>query len=356
MTLAPGHEYASLQTVRFASVESLKTGETWTLAVIGSQYLFHMNDPKPHGAFPYQRSEIHGNSTTDSNFGILSAHLRQKAMEWDIERYKQEYPHLDPKIFENMLKKDSGLDESSALIMLFKNNDATQVISTLRVSYPDPKDAHLPLDELHTRLTPVVERFENHSAPYLHLDFSSGKILEGNSKSGFHAELKNFVKDPALGPEISPLMLLTAEQWGLTSRIHMHNPAQKGGSSYSDRIGRIGEYWLVADQRMKNYYLRFGFEMVQENVDGSQDVVMKISREKFIKKLSSLWGGEGGKIIRGESGAYRVHFQAFDDIYERFGVLGPEGKRPETLLKHFNLEFSPSTCTQLIKNFFEPRI
>jgi hypothetical protein len=355
MPLAEGQEYASLQTVRFAKIVSEKSGETWTMAIIGSQYLFHENDPKAHGAFAYQSGLVHGNFTTDSNFGILSAHLREQAMAWDIARYKEEYPHIDPKIFEAMLKKDSGLDEKSALIMLFKGNDASQVISTLRVSYPDPKDSHIPLDELHHRLTPRPERFEENSPAYKFLDFKTGEVVTDNSKSGFHAELKNFVKDPSLGPEISPLMLLTAERWGLTSRIHMHDPTRKGGD-YFERLGRIGEYWLVADARMKNYYTRFGFEVVQEDVDGSQDLVMKIPRDKFIKKLSSLWGAEGGKIVRGESGNYQIDYKAFNDVYERFGVIESKGQGPEALLRHFNLEFSPKTCTHLIKSFFEPVI
>jgi hypothetical protein len=121
----------------------------------------------------------------------------------------------------------------------------------------------------------------------------------------------------------------------------------------ADRVGTVSEYWLVCDQRMKNFYLRFGFEIVEDNVDGS-DAVMKISREKYVAKLKSIWDTAGLQSARGIPGSkLLVDYEHFQSLYDEFGPGGAAHGDPAKLLARFGLSFDLKSCAQLLKPFLQ---
>jgi hypothetical protein len=339
--------YLSGETVRFARLTDQQTGERLTMAIVGDRGFFS-ESWEPVADFPTQPS-VYGGGLPDKNFGYLAAHLRGIAIRWDIVQYKAAYPEIPESFFESMLKRDPGTDDHSALVMIFRGDDANDVVSTFRTAEPEGLLGKLPLDKLHgRRITPG--RLPVTEGDFTELDALSGQVRKVRATLGLRTEFKNLVKHPSLGPEIVPLMLFAAERFHLTYGQHYKTHLWDLMSIFDGYRVLPDEHWLICDARMLPYYQRLGFEIVEENIDGSGDYALKITREAFVKALSERFEVEGSRIIRGTGSRWQMDFGAYDDFYKTYSAGGRDSvDRLRALFEHFSVRMRPEDCGHLFK-------
>lgn len=296
--------------VDYYNYRSPRDGENFRIAIIRNDRNYSSeHDPK----------KIRGEAVARS--------LAEHAHDWVKELFKKEYPDFTDEDFKGLNDQLAVDDPRITRIVAMRADDPMQIVGSLVLVYDDLK-RELPYDAAMGKYQRPTIDFRN----FTEYDMMTWGFSTTRQLTGGVVQLMEFVVDPSARGDLNAVLHFASE-YELTGHIpdlpevsvpHWRLPK---GTTRQDFLGKHTpvrqfdsafwvlpeEYILFCADRMVDYYLRLGFEIIERR---GKLIGMKISRQNFIK-------------ISNESPFFKRSYKHLDSLgleMDTFGDGRPEGR------------------------------